>query len=280
MMPSVAGSVHAWEEYNRAPWGRLRLDLIHDALGQHAFPRRVLDVGCGTGETAVWFAQAGSQVLAIDPSEAMLARAAANAERVGAHVQWHLGDAAGAAAVGADGRFDAVLCHNVLGYVADPAGTCASLRRLVTDGGYLSVTVTNRLAEPLRAAIMRHDLDAAKDSLENGGFRRFGEACGKELALNDFAEVDDWFANAGIRVAVRRGIRVVNDYLVGADDLKLSPDGYASLFALERELSEREPYRRIAAMLHVIGYAGTPPDRGRVPNAALIGTSANDSIAS
>ena len=37
---------------------------------------RVLDVGCGSGELARWFAaQYGSRVLAADPSEAMLARA-------------------------------------------------------------------------------------------------------------------------------------------------------------------------------------------------------------
>lgn len=39
--------------------------------------RRIADVGCGTGRHAVWLAQAGAEVVALDFSEGMLSRATA-----------------------------------------------------------------------------------------------------------------------------------------------------------------------------------------------------------
>ena len=56
-------------------------------------PGRALDVGCGEGADAIWFAQHGWSVTAIDVSDVALARARAAAERVGVTVEWICGDA-------------------------------------------------------------------------------------------------------------------------------------------------------------------------------------------
>ena len=69
---SVAEEFH---EFDAALWWSHGYRFLPEelALGPGA---RVLDVGCGSGELARWFAaQHGSRVLAADPSEAMLARA-------------------------------------------------------------------------------------------------------------------------------------------------------------------------------------------------------------
>jgi SAM-dependent methyltransferase len=63
-------------------------------------PGRALDVGCGEGADAVWLAQRGWAVTAIDVSDVALSRARAAAGRAGVVVDWVGGDAlqAGAAA--------------------------------------------------------------------------------------------------------------------------------------------------------------------------------------
>jgi SAM-dependent methyltransferase len=55
-------------------------------------PGRALDVGCGEGADAIWLAQRGWTVTAIDISELAVRRAREAAEQVGAAVEWVCGD--------------------------------------------------------------------------------------------------------------------------------------------------------------------------------------------
>jgi len=56
-------------------------------------PGRVLDVGCGEGADAIWLAQRGWTVTAIDISDVAVSRARETARRNGATVEWLCGDA-------------------------------------------------------------------------------------------------------------------------------------------------------------------------------------------
>jgi SAM-dependent methyltransferase len=56
-------------------------------------PGRALDVGCGEGADAIWLAQRGWTVTAVDISDVALERGRAAALRVGATVAWIAGDA-------------------------------------------------------------------------------------------------------------------------------------------------------------------------------------------
>jgi SAM-dependent methyltransferase len=53
---------------------------------------RALDVACGEGRNAVWLAERGWRVTAIDFSDVALAKAARLAERRGVEVEWIVGD--------------------------------------------------------------------------------------------------------------------------------------------------------------------------------------------
>jgi hypothetical protein len=103
---------------------------------------------------------------------------------------------------------------------------------------------------------MHHDLEgalAAASTCRTSRASRMTELSGAELVLTDFEAIRSWLAAANLSVEAMLGIRVVNDYLHGADDLKASSEGYADLLALELALCDRDPYRQIGSMLHVIG---------------------------
>ncbi len=243
--------VAAWIAYNDAPWGRLRLDLIWALLERHLRlpPARVLDVGCGLAETATRLARAGSDVVAADASEAMLAEAKARSADV--DVTWVVAELEHAGRVFAGERFDLVLCRNVLGYVPDPPAACAALASLLAPDGCLSITVGNRLAEPLRAALIRGDLAAALTAVESDARSRVGETLGAEFGLSDLDETRGWLETVELHVEAAAGIRVANDYL--PEELKEGAGAYEAILRLELALRELDPYRQIAPFLHLLG---------------------------
>jgi SAM-dependent methyltransferase len=59
-------------------------------------PGRALDVGCGEGADAVWLAEHGWDVTALDVSQVALERAASHADDAGVQVRWMLGALVGA----------------------------------------------------------------------------------------------------------------------------------------------------------------------------------------
>lgn len=69
------------------PNGRLVAEV------SHLSPGRALDIGCGEGADAIWLAQAGWTVTAIDVSDVAAGRAREVAELAGAEVEWVCGDA-------------------------------------------------------------------------------------------------------------------------------------------------------------------------------------------
>ena len=56
-------------------------------------PRRVCDLACGTGEAAVYLARQGYEVIGLDASARMLAKARHSGDTAGVHVQWLQADA-------------------------------------------------------------------------------------------------------------------------------------------------------------------------------------------
>lgn len=95
-----------WDErYRSSPalWsGRPNPQLVAEAAG--LTPGTALDVGCGEGADAIWLAERGWQVSAVDISPVALERAAAHAAgaEIAARITWRradlLDDAPGAAA--------------------------------------------------------------------------------------------------------------------------------------------------------------------------------------
>ena len=66
--------------------GQPNAQLVSEAGGLR--PGRALDVGCGEGADALWLAERGWDVTALDVSRVALDRAIGQAEAVGAQVRW------------------------------------------------------------------------------------------------------------------------------------------------------------------------------------------------
>jgi 2-polyprenyl-3-methyl-5-hydroxy-6-metoxy-1,4-benzoquinol methylase len=150
--PLSSEQVAAWSDYNEAQWGRLRLDLLWTVLERHVPPpARVLDAGCGLAELALRFARAGSEVVAADASQAMVAEARRRAGD--APIRWLAADLDRTTRELRGERFDLVLCHNVLGYVPRPGRL---LRRTRLAARRRRLTLDHR-REPARRAVARGD---------------------------------------------------------------------------------------------------------------------------
>jgi SAM-dependent methyltransferase len=79
------------------PWdqGQVPAELSALVEGQDSLtPGHALDVGCGTGTQAVYLAEHGWQVTAVDAVERALTRARRRAEQRGVEVRWVAGDVA------------------------------------------------------------------------------------------------------------------------------------------------------------------------------------------
>lgn len=94
-MPNPADVKH-WEEHyrERPPWdtGRVSAELVR-RLAQFEIPRgRAVELGCGTGTNAIWLAQQGFDVTAIDITPTAIAQAEAKAKEAGARVNFVTAD--------------------------------------------------------------------------------------------------------------------------------------------------------------------------------------------
>lgn len=108
-----------------------------EALGDHAVPRgRALDVACGAGGTAVWLAQHGLVVDAVDVSPAALRAGAALADRCGVQVRWCAHDLDAGLPDDCAGPYDLVVSQRF----RDPA-LYPALAAALAPGGLLALTV-------------------------------------------------------------------------------------------------------------------------------------------
>lgn len=124
------------------------VDLIERVLARNGLggPRRLLDLGCGTGNHALPLARRGHAVVGVDRSSGMLtrARAKALAETFAFPLEFHLADIR---ELDLGQRFEAVLMmFTVLGYQfedADLTAALAAVRRHLEPGGLFVFDVWN-----------------------------------------------------------------------------------------------------------------------------------------
>ncbi|MFZ3245963.1 MAG: methyltransferase domain-containing protein [Candidatus Acidiferrales bacterium] len=241
--------------YLETPEGRLRSDLafanLQDFLPLPTKPSLcALDLGCGTGATAVRLAQLGIHVTLLDCSRAMLdiAKRAAQEAGVTDKVVLQNGDVTQLANLFRTRSFDVILCHNLLEYLDDPdAVLCGAGRALLDSSAILSVLVRNRAGEVFKAAIHAGDLPAAENNLT----AEWGEESlyGGRVRLFTSDGLQAMLEAASLGVIAERGVRVLADYL--PPRISRSAD-YDRIFELERKVGSRPEFAAVSRYTHCL----------------------------
>src|SRR5258708_17400290 len=142
---------------------------LQDFLPAQAKPSLcALDLGGGTGATAIRLAQLGIHVTLLDSSPAMLdiAKRAVREAGVTDKVLLQHGDATQLANLFRTRSFDVILCHNFLEYCNDPGAVlCAAALGFRDASAILSVLVRNQAGEVVKAAIQAGHLASSPKGL-------------------------------------------------------------------------------------------------------------------
>jgi S-adenosylmethionine-dependent methyltransferase len=212
-------------------------------------PVRIIDCGCGQGTQALRLARRGYEVTGVDASAELLASFEADLAAEPAEVRARVRVAAGFIEDLAERAvvppFAAVLCHGVLMYQTDPEPVLRALAGLTAPGGLLSLLVRNGDALALRPGLLG-DWAACADAFTSAGYQnRIGVAA----RADRLADLGDRLARHGLEVTAWYGVRVFTD--IAANDAEPPPDIDAVL-ACEEQAGRTDPYRRVAALLHVI----------------------------
>jgi cyclopropane fatty-acyl-phospholipid synthase-like methyltransferase len=84
---------NAWYKYGTPPWaGSARDELVRLVQDGRLAPGRAVDLGCGEGDNAIFMAQHGFDVTAVDFAPAAINKAKAKAQKVGASVEFLVDD--------------------------------------------------------------------------------------------------------------------------------------------------------------------------------------------
>lgn len=138
-------------DYEAARTGDVSLDALIEWPAQQRIigpvdGQAILDLGCGSGAKAIWFAQQGAKhVVGIDIVSGF-ARIP-----VGLDVELRMGDLNDVRTLVGDGRFDLVTIFQAIGYARDEPALLRDLFDLIVPGGKLVIARSH----PVRFAIER-----------------------------------------------------------------------------------------------------------------------------
>jgi SAM-dependent methyltransferase len=107
--------------------------------------KRVLDLGCGSGENAIAFARDGAHVIALDASKAQLGLAKKLAEAAEVRVEWHESDACDLAFLRAD-SIDLAFAANLVGEVEDIDRLFRQVHRVLRPGAPFVFSIDHPMA--------------------------------------------------------------------------------------------------------------------------------------
>jgi S-adenosylmethionine-dependent methyltransferase len=237
-----------------------RLGKLRDVVRQHLVtkqlaaelppaPVRIIDLGCGQGTQAVRLARRGYEVTGVDASADLLARfardLAAEPAEVRARVRVERGLIEDYAERAGVPRPAAVLCHGVLMYLADPDPVLRAIAGLIPPGAMASLLVRNGDALAMRPGLLG-DWTACAEAF---GSASYPNRIGVTARADRLADLTGRLASYGLEVTAWYGVRVFTDT---APDDAVPPPDLDALLACEEQAGRTDPYRQVAALVHLI----------------------------
>ncbi|MFJ9925167.1 class I SAM-dependent methyltransferase [Streptomyces misionensis] len=214
---------------------------------------RVLDVGIGQGTQALRLARLGHQVTGVEQDPVMIAAARKALDRepegIRERVRLVQGDGRDTGVHFLPGSFDLVLCHGVLMYVEEPDPLVAGLARMLAPGGLLSLLVRNGDGLAMRPGLTG-DWAGALAAFDTTAYTN---RLGLNVRADRLAELTATLAGIAAPLHAWYGVRVFTD--TAADDAA-PPADLETLLAVEERAGRTDPYRGVAALLHLCGVRG------------------------
>ncbi|MCA1220556.1 methyltransferase domain-containing protein [Streptomyces sp. 8L] len=215
---------------------------------------RVLDVGMGQGTQALRLARAGHAVTGLESDPEMMAAAreelAREPEGIRERVRLIQGEGMDTGVHFKPGAFDVVLCHGVLMYVSEPDALVAGLARMLAPGGLLSLLVRNGDALALRPG-RAGDWTTALAAFDGSSYT---DRLGLTVRADRLADLTRTLDGIAAPLRAWYGVRVFTDT---EDDSEPPAGGELDrLLAAEERAGRTDPYRAVAALLHLCGVRG------------------------
>lgn len=210
-------------------------------------PLRILDVGAGLAQLAIELASQGHDVVINDISANMLEKAKASATKIEEElgISWYvcsyqeLEDR-----LAEEGKFDLILCHALLEWLAEPAAIMDFFDKQLTDNGALSLCFYNPASFDYRNLIMGNF-----NLLDNTDYKADDK---KSLTPNHPVakeEVESWLTAHDYQTIRTSGLRVFHDYAPLKRGGHNDPE---AVVRMELRYSQQEPYKRLGRYLHIL----------------------------
>ncbi|ATR78310.1 methyltransferase domain-containing protein [Moraxella osloensis] len=234
--------------------GEIRLAVLrHDIFGwvkswqqTHNRPLRVLDVGAGLAQISIELAKDGHDVTINDISANMLGIAKQNAGKAAQNITWHtcpyqqLDDKL-------TGKYDLILCHAVLEWLAEPKLIMDFFDRWLVDDraekGVLSLCFYNPASFVYRNLVMGNfNLLHNKDFKADNGSLTPNHPVAKD-------EVLAWINDHHYQILHTSGLRVFHDYSPLKRGGHTNPQ---AVIEMEVAYSGQDPYKWLGRYLHFL----------------------------
>lgn len=234
--------------------GEIRLAVLrHDIFGwvklwqqTHNRPLRVLDVGAGLAQISIELAKDGHDVTINDISANMLEIAKQNAGEAAQNITWHtcpyqqLDDKL-------TGKYDLILCHAVLEWLAEPKLIMDFFDRWLVDDsaekGVLSLCFYNPASFVYRNLVMGNfNLLHNKDFKADNGSLTPNHPVAKD-------EVIAWIGDHHYQILHTSGLRVFHDYSPLKRGGHTNPQ---AVIEMEVAYSGQDPYKWLGRYLHFL----------------------------
>ncbi|WNO61234.1 methyltransferase domain-containing protein [Rheinheimera sp. MMS21-TC3] len=225
--------------------GKIRQQVLIRDLGQLAVlqqPCRILDVGAGQGQIALHLAALGHQVLLTDISAEMLAIAQKTAAKLNLTAEFQQVSLS-ELVLQHQQRYQIILCHAMLEWLAEPQLAIAQLKKLLAPGGIVSLMFYNKDAKRLSNIIYGNFAYVAADMQVKKKVRLSPQS---PLQPN---EVLSWCQEAGLKLITKTGVRCFHDYLRNPEQQQTE---FEQLLALELEYNQIEPYASLGRYQHFL----------------------------
>ena len=212
-------------------------------------PLHILDVGAGLAQIAIELAAQGHTLVINDISANMLEKSKASAAQIDEdlNITWYVcpyQELPEKLGTENSEKFDLIMCHALLEWLAEPAAVMDFFDQQLTDKGALSLCFYNPVSFDYRNLIMGNFnlLDNTEYKADNKKSLTPNHPVAKE-------KVESWLTAHHYQTIRTSGLRVFHDYAPLKRGGHNDPD---AVIRMELRYSQLEPYKWLGRYLHIL----------------------------